>query len=431
MEIVINLAAIAAILIGRNIYYKLEGHDSLAYSAVLFLMVFPYRRILIDYISFTDNAIDIYLFVEFIYYVIYKNVIISKYHSIFIGGFIVSTVMYSIFSNRLSFIITAVDTRFMIGMLLFVTLILSTANNKKSYKTFIRIFSYNALILSVIDLIYKSITNSYGISAYLLGANFLAVYVYIGFIFWLYDRNKNKLFAVIRFFSIGIIFFEIITLHSSSIYICLFIVLSIIYVMPQLLRINKSSLKIILIYVFLASVMMFIIVFSGGAEDNGLIVAFMKLRNHEDYYRIQIWNEAFDIFLENPLFGIGANNFRDTITGQNFPAHNDYMRLLAETGMCGFICFSIFSIKMLFLAINIKNVRDRLFIFSICLSLYVFILFHGYINYLPFYAITLLPFLYRKTMGIDKSKTNSGNINRCGLYKVYWSTFSRNRFCGR
>ena len=61
--------------------------------------------------------------------------------------------------------------------------------------------------------------------------------------------------------------------------------------------------------------------------------------------RTQIWKDSLRIFYDFPIFGTGLNTFRDIypkyksleIASRINFAHNDYIQLLIETGIIGFI----------------------------------------------------------------------------------------------
>lgn len=65
--------------------------------------------------------------------------------------------------------------------------------------------------------------------------------------------------------------------------------------------------------------------------------------------RFGLWERAFSLFKENPIFGIGWGNYRkyisEIINGitevQIGNVHNNYLQLLCETGVVGFLCFTI------------------------------------------------------------------------------------------
>lgn len=65
--------------------------------------------------------------------------------------------------------------------------------------------------------------------------------------------------------------------------------------------------------------------------------------------RMKLWSRAFNLFKDNPVFGIGWGNFKLHLTdtynafndGQLSNAHNNYLQLLCETGIIGFILFAV------------------------------------------------------------------------------------------
>jgi len=74
-------------------------------------------------------------------------------------------------------------------------------------------------------------------------------------------------------------------------------------------------------------------------------------------------NSAKEIFLDNPLFGVGIKNFRiesrnkkyndeeKHMLGANHP-HELYYEFLSETGIFGFSCFLIFILSSIVLSIK-------------------------------------------------------------------------------
>jgi O-antigen ligase len=66
--------------------------------------------------------------------------------------------------------------------------------------------------------------------------------------------------------------------------------------------------------------------------------------------RIHFWQTAWQIFLNNPIFGAGLDAFGvaftryDTWNGMYYvnQAHNEYLHILAEAGILGFICLAAF-----------------------------------------------------------------------------------------
>lgn len=56
----------------------------------------------------------------------------------------------------------------------------------------------------------------------------------------------------------------------------------------------------------------------------------------EDEKRIKIYIEAFDIFLQNPIIGVGLSQFKNHSIYEGI-AHSDSMELLSTTGIIGFL----------------------------------------------------------------------------------------------
>lgn len=72
----------------------------------------------------------------------------------------------------------------------------------------------------------------------------------------------------------------------------------------------------------------------------------------EDLGRKQLYNQAWMYFRENPLFGIGWQNFHIIFTARGTHVHNIYLQLLCESGVVGFCVF-----MTLFASGLIKTIR--------------------------------------------------------------------------
>jgi O-antigen ligase len=58
--------------------------------------------------------------------------------------------------------------------------------------------------------------------------------------------------------------------------------------------------------------------------------------------RVGAWEEALDLFRENPVFGVGFRMHERYMTAAS-SAHNGYLSLLAETGAVGALLFLVFT----------------------------------------------------------------------------------------
>jgi O-antigen ligase len=99
------------------------------------------------------------------------------------------------------------------------------------------------------------------------------------------------------------------------------------------------------------------------------------------HWRINLWKNAFPYFLQKPLFGNGLGNFYEiaaTTEGSLTAAHNDYLRILVDTGIFG---LGIYLMLLIALARqswriykNSKYLYSRTFalgMFSLCVVYFV------------------------------------------------------------
>ncbi len=80
---------------------------------------------------------------------------------------------------------------------------------------------------------------------------------------------------------------------------------------------------------------------------------FEKMGDRGNYFVL-----GWQVFLENPIWGIGLKNFINYYY-QNL--HNEYMINLAELGVIGFILYAIFNMIIL---IKLKNKTNKMFLFA-------------------------------------------------------------------
>ena len=98
--------------------------------------------------------------------------------------------------------------------------------------------------------------------------------------------------------------------------------------------------------------------------------------------RYDAWLDSVDMFLENPIFGVGLGNWNDHAINKIDYPHNFIMEIMSETGVVGLFVFAIFFIYI----VKESNIVGRVtvFYFMICLS------FSGDMSYYRFmFAIPL------------------------------------------
>ena len=117
--------------------------------------------------------------------------------------------------------------------------------------------------------------------------------------------------------------------------------------------------------------------------------------------RFDMWRSAWEMFLEHPLLGTGLGTFvlrypalraPTEASSTGFFAHNDYLQILAELGVLGFIAWFIIPLTLLVLAVRSYLQTDKkidtgihcLAISAVSLvgahSLFNFVMYHPVIN---------------------------------------------------
>lgn len=87
------------------------------------------------------------------------------------------------------------------------------------------------------------------------------------------------------------------------------------------------------------------------------------LEGNLDNNRFLLWGIALKAFAKNPIFGIGWKTFSRTygygviISGRSYDVHNNFIQLLCETGIFGFLLYVVWFVTLLLKSIEqLKNV---------------------------------------------------------------------------
>ena len=103
-------------------------------------------------------------------------------------------------------------------------------------------------------------------------------------------------------------------------------------------------------YICIAIVLfIFAYVFIPGVDN--MIIRIMTPNNSDDISsgRFYLYGIAIKMFLNNPIFGQGWGSFLNQVVGTTYQGvHNDYLQLLAELGIVGFLVFIIANIGTLY-----------------------------------------------------------------------------------
>jgi O-antigen ligase len=131
-----------------------------------------------------------------------------------------------------------------------------------------------------------------------------------------------------------------------------------------------------LIPIFLIALIVIVLLAPAAIQDRIISITDIE-NNRSNLGRIALWKGALMMFKDNPVNGVGSNNFekiylksyKQPNTTASSHAHNTYLNFLAETGIIGFsaLIYLFFSIsKYLFLAYQkLEDEFSKLFVLSV------------------------------------------------------------------
>lgn len=158
--------------------------------------------------------------------------------------------------------------------------------------------------------------------------------------------------------------------------------------MIYLLHIERRKLYVLLLLgaVIISTASIWITI-EGDALNVSVINALMSRKGYYDTSRMDIWKDAINQWMEHWLIGIGADNFRDQITGYNYITHNDYLAFLVNYGILGFSAFTLYSIGIFRKLFSLKHMT----LLTLCLGLaggmHIFMLTHNFVNWILFWVV--------------------------------------------
>jgi O-antigen ligase len=138
------------------------------------------------------------------------------------------------------------------------------------------------------------------------------------------------------------------------------------------IRASGAALKLFVIVCIIAALVVFIIF-----SDDVLIFLDDFFGLHDKHRgidsggsgRIDIWRETWQLFVDNPAFGVGFRGHEARLTiGSS--SHNGYLAMLAEVGLIGF--FSIFYIvfsSIISIRSFLKKYTDTVYLYSIFIGI--------------------------------------------------------------
>ena len=174
--------------------------------------------------------------------------------------------------------------------------------------------------------------------------NNLGLMMSIGIFFMLMPRKKQSAFAwIVRtLLSASFVYVVVNTGSRSSLLCCVTVVAFSLYSHLKNTSGNAVNRFIKRAALILAWMSAFLVIVNTVASFSGSGTALNRLieRFNSDSFggRTELYDAAWEIFMQHPIVGIGYNCFR-VVGGYGYFTHSTYMELLACTGIVGFILF--------------------------------------------------------------------------------------------
>lgn len=261
----------------------------------------------------------------------------------------------------------------------------------KIIKLFIAAITLNAFYLLYVNRKFLTVANVSATAANRLGseglwnANAIGMMMSIGFIYYIYRfrRESKNVYRIGDIFFIAILGFA--ALVSGSRKALVSIVLgTVIYLLLDSEGKRARSILIIIavivgVYYAVVKIPYFYSIIGWRMET--MISGYTGVGDvdHSTILRKQFIEVGLRVFKEHPILGVGIDCFRvynSQITGYRWYAHNNYVELLADLGIIGFIVYHSGYIYLLFEFI--KKIHDKDSITKMLFSIFVCIMVSAY-----------------------------------------------------
>lgn len=157
----------------------------------------------------------------------------------------------------------------------------------------------------------------------------------------------------------------------------LFNLIDIFIVTVIVMKLNHKKMKSVVIFFIVFFLAVIIFYYTPAAQR--IVEKYMHLASENDVLngRNELWRQSFDIFLDNPVFGVGANTIVLFIGDSS---HNTYIQILAEFGIIGSLFFyaafiatmitSYMNVRTLFYGQELNNEEKTGIIISLYIQIY-------------------------------------------------------------
>lgn len=230
-------------------------------------------------------------------------------------------------------------------------------------------------------------------------------------------KNKVIQSIILIFLSIGV--FQI--LNKASFIVFFLIITSKLY---QFLN-NKKTFYILSIVLSIVFISIFIFNPRFETFNKNLILNrseikiedYAKIKNRDPNrynFRVMLWSSAWDIIKKNPITGIGAGGSDNRLyevfavkrqwyyEKEKYHAHNQYLQILMDTGILGFIPFTLMFVILIRKTFSLEKPKHQIIIMSFIFIIGVNFLFESMFE--RYSGISFVTFFY--CLFVSKFDTN-------------------------
>lgn len=148
---------------------------------------------------------------------------------------------------------------------------------------------------------------------------------------------------------------------------------------------------------------------------HGLIGALtaQNIADKSSRIRLSLIELGFNLFKSHPILGIGIDNPRlhtFDVVGETYYLHNNYIELLAASGMFGFILYYWIYIKLLCSYIKMRNFSDPEYCICFFLLVITLILDYGMVSYYSKSTFIFLLLFVEYEKKLQRKKEGNSNV---------------------
>ena len=302
------------------------------------------------------------------------------------------------------------DYLIFISYIILYFIVINVINQKKEFDSFIKIFFITSFLVSIYVLIQyygfdpyftdlKRITSTVGQKNWI--SNYLAIIFPVIFSYFLLEkRRKNQL---IYYLLLSILYITLLICQSRGIWISISLTtMFAIYLIfkYKLFKIFKENKKWLILIIVTFIILTIIYSTDNPLNKSALTVPQRALSTFDEQdpsikTRLLIWKTTFNMIKDKPLLGSGIGTFKmnyldyQAVFLQKYPdyikysgkaaeAHNEYLQILAELGITGFVVF--LSILFVFYSLALKylkekhNNQDKIIVFGLLMGITSFLI---------------------------------------------------------